>query len=187
MECIHMSDLQLYCPWICLRRSFTLYHDKSQLNHQFGRMVLELFPRMEQANPSISVKNRLILHSEPRVLYSCDEFSWHHLGSSDIFPLQGIRILLMEEIRLIGWYGKYPIICSVSYIQTVVSRISSINSIHIHSWHFSVNEFPCKFGGIHVVISENGTIFSLPNPDAPNVWTYLPVEVENGHMNKCKM
>ena len=66
-----------------------------------GEWFWNFFPRIETSkSKDRTVKNRLILHSEPRVLYSCDEFSWHHLGSSDIFfPSREFTILLMEEIR----------------------------------------------------------------------------------------
>ena len=40
-------------------------------------------------------------------------------------------VLLMEEIRLTSWYGKYPIIYKVLYIPGGDRRISSINSSHL--------------------------------------------------------
>ncbi len=40
-------------------------------------------------------------------------------------------VLLMEEIRLTSWYGKYPIIYKVLCIPGDARRISSINSSHL--------------------------------------------------------
>ena len=127
---------------------------------------------IRQANPSISVKNRLILHldSSKSALFVHGTF----------FPSREFTILLIEETR------RSPvdmvniiIICRVSYIQTVVVwDFWTINSIHLHSRHFWVNEFLAfPFGGIHVVISKNGRICSLPNPDA-RCMDYLPTKVE---------
>ena len=89
--------------------------------------------------------NRIIPHNDQDstiMNQSNKVWSWQTIGkqfpgpssptASVSFDGYLLMLLLLEQIRLTNWYGKYPIIYRVSYKSGGDRRISSSNSQQYH-------------------------------------------------------